>query len=448
MKYLLRRKYLVMFLILIVFASVLVITSLSQQNQDIRREVAGVSTSSVLTCDYPWSAVPPETHGFSLNGNPVKVNLGYTSDFGGIGTKLELINSGSPHPINIIEARSGAGAAWQYTGMVYTDSGEDLLNNQASGNGAGYQWGYSNDLQINIDGNTTSLTSSNWAKNPADTFDGVPQFPCVDPLTVPTFDEGRPSVVSKTTPVSNGSVIEIESTYSLRSLTNQYWKFYVPVHAFYLNRRTARDANLRMYIIGRSSWIEGPIYPFDPFSIDHANKVTNPSWVYPTWQISSDTKYTLFVWNIFGLDIGILIDSPYFGPDIRLEANPYCQDIYNDACGAIAFFSKENIVEYASFPKDQTRSYSFHYTIGTIPQLQEIGGFNINPTSPPTSPPTSTPVPVLIGDINNDGVVDIEDYVLLSYAFGTNDPNADLNDDDIVDIQDFIIISNNFGKTS
>jgi len=51
-------------------------------------------------------------------------------------------------------------------------------------------------------------------------------------------------------------------------------------------------------------------------------------------------------------------------------------------------------------------------------------------------------------DINSDSIVDIQDYILLSNAFGTSNQNADLNQDSIVDIQDYIILSNNFGKTS
>jgi len=57
------------------------------------------------------------------------------------------------------------------------------------------------------------------------------------------------------------------------------------------------------------------------------------------------------------------------------------------------------------------------------------------------------PSPSLLGDINGDEVVDIQDFIILSNAFGTNNQNADLNDDTIVDIQDFIILSNSFGNT-
>jgi hypothetical protein len=58
----------------------------------------------------------------------------------------------------------------------------------------------------------------------------------------------------------------------------------------------------------------------------------------------------------------------------------------------------------------------------------------------------------LLGDVNGDRVVDIQDLVLLIKAFGTYpghprwNPNADLNGDDRVDIQDLVILIKNFGK--
>lgn len=61
------------------------------------------------------------------------------------------------------------------------------------------------------------------------------------------------------------------------------------------------------------------------------------------------------------------------------------------------------------------------------------------------SPTPTAPLIQSIGDINLDGTVNIQDYVLLSLKFGQIDPSADLNKDGIVNIQDFIILSNNFG---
>jgi len=70
---------------------------------------------------------------------------------------------------------------------------------------------------------------------------------------------------------------------------------------------------------------------------------------------------------------------------------------------------------------------------------------NLNPTPTPTALPNPTPV-FLKGDINQDGVVNIQDYTLLSNAFGTSNAAADLNSDGVVNIQDYVILSNNFGK--
>src|SRR5438105_356713 len=57
--------------------------------------------------------------------------------------------------------------------------------------------------------------------------------------------------------------------------------------------------------------------------------------------------------------------------------------------------------------------------------------------------------PTLLGDINNDGVVDIRDYGIWRQNFGqTNCGNpADLNGDCIVDIRDYGIWRQNFGQT-
>src|SRR6478736_3291816 len=57
--------------------------------------------------------------------------------------------------------------------------------------------------------------------------------------------------------------------------------------------------------------------------------------------------------------------------------------------------------------------------------------------------------PTLLGDINNDGIVDIRDYGAWRLAFGATDCGnpADLNGDCIVDIRDYGIWRQNFGQT-
>jgi parallel beta-helix repeat protein len=60
----------------------------------------------------------------------------------------------------------------------------------------------------------------------------------------------------------------------------------------------------------------------------------------------------------------------------------------------------------------------------------------------------------LLGDINDDGIVDIYDAILLGICFNSTpddpdwNPNADFNGDGLIDIYDAIMLATNFGKTS
>ncbi|MDP4181643.1 MAG: endo-1,4-beta-xylanase, partial [Bacillota bacterium] len=65
----------------------------------------------------------------------------------------------------------------------------------------------------------------------------------------------------------------------------------------------------------------------------------------------------------------------------------------------------------------------------------------------------SNPVVTTKGDINNDGVINLADVVLLASAFNTVKGGSgyvasyDLNDDGVINMSDVIIIAGNFGKT-
>lgn len=64
--------------------------------------------------------------------------------------------------------------------------------------------------------------------------------------------------------------------------------------------------------------------------------------------------------------------------------------------------------------------------------------------------PATSPLPgTLPGDINADNAVNIQDYILLSNAFGNAnyDARADLDSSGTINIQDYQILSNNFGRT-
>jgi len=58
-----------------------------------------------------------------------------------------------------------------------------------------------------------------------------------------------------------------------------------------------------------------------------------------------------------------------------------------------------------------------------------------------------------IGDINRDGVVDMDDVVIMCEAYGSTpedpnwNPDADLNKDNVVDILDVVLMAEDYGKT-
>jgi len=72
----------------------------------------------------------------------------------------------------------------------------------------------------------------------------------------------------------------------------------------------------------------------------------------------------------------------------------------------------------------------------------------------PTTDGSFTNLKILPGDINEDGIVDINDAILLSHAFGSTpsdphwNPAADLKEDGQIDIFDLIILAMNFGHTA
>jgi hypothetical protein len=57
----------------------------------------------------------------------------------------------------------------------------------------------------------------------------------------------------------------------------------------------------------------------------------------------------------------------------------------------------------------------------------------------------STPAPIL-GDIDGDGDVDLNDLLALIAAWGTADAASDLNGDGVVDLDDLLLLLAHFGS--
>jgi len=64
----------------------------------------------------------------------------------------------------------------------------------------------------------------------------------------------------------------------------------------------------------------------------------------------------------------------------------------------------------------------------------------------PTLTPTATPTPIIIGDVNRDGHVDLADYSLFIPKYGTTDPVCDFNKNGVVDMGDYALLVNNYGR--
>ena len=60
-----------------------------------------------------------------------------------------------------------------------------------------------------------------------------------------------------------------------------------------------------------------------------------------------------------------------------------------------------------------------------------------------------TEPPQLVGDVNADGVVNIQDLVIVGSNFGkTGENQADVNGDGVVNIVDLVLVAGAFGNTA
>lgn len=360
--------------------------------------------STQLTCNYPASAIPPVTHSLTHNATGITTRLGFSDTFAGIGVKFELINTDMPqNPVDIIEARSAAGAGWQYTGMLYGYDGSNALVNQGAGNCIGYQWGFKHNLQITNAGQNTALSATNLVPQYSDTFNSQCTTPCVaynatsNPYAY--LDDAQPSININSLTTTNGNMVsQIINSYSLTSKYNQAWNAYVPVQALYLSRHIARLAGLRMYIVYQNGHIDGPIIPYNDFVVENGTPIDMP-FTARLWEIPAQTtKYVVFIWNIHGKDIGLVITDIQFGSTVRLQKTVFCQNAQDDTCGSIDFITKRKayptatfpyIFSNASFPLGSTRTYSFEYLVGLPEYLTQLG-YPITPPPSPSPSPTFT----------------------------------------------------------
>ena len=302
-----------------------------------------------------------------IKGSDVTSVVGMSSEIAGIGSRFQLVNNDYPTSyVDILETRSGAGAAWQNSSLIYTEDAGIIVNNQSAGNSVGYQWGFGN--YLSSDGQ--SIQSKQWDPIWSDHIHDVPKSgtsPCLD--TGYQFDVGKPDIFGYKVSTSYGDAIAWVYTYTYKSQVDQYWSNWAVEQALYLDRGVARDSNLRLYLVSNSSK-QGPLYIYDTFSIPGAicEQYTNGSYCN-----AGAYDYAVLVWNVYGLDIGVAIPNLKYGTSVVLEKKPYCSDVNNDLCGNISFHTWAARENNFSFPKDSIKSVSTSYYVGTLDQLEDLG---------------------------------------------------------------------------
>lgn len=319
-----------------------------------------------------WAEVPSVGASKTIKGSDVAVNLGISSDFGGVGVKFEIVNlrDHPTQPLDVLEARSAAGCGWQTAFHLHDPFGKQNIDfNQAAGNSVAYQWGYNNDYD--------ELAAFHWNPVPSDATSARGATSPFDNNCY-LFEDGRLHIGTNTIYTRSGTVVDITNQYCLRSRVDQYWDWWAAEQAFYLNKRIARERNLRVYLVGASRlWSEGPILPYDNYVVKNGQSSCDPKVVKQDGcgSQTDSLSFALFIWDVFGMDIGVAIIPPNESCYGHLNM---CRNIYgpidtDDSNGSIDWHTVVAVNSPVRFPAGSERPYHVRYIVGTVGQLADLG---------------------------------------------------------------------------
>jgi hypothetical protein len=222
----------------------------------------------------------------------------------------------------------------------------------------------------------------------------------------------------------------------------------------------------------------GPFFDIEP-PIYHAKAVNETFSIDITIGNVLDTKqlvgfqfylyYNKALLNIVSVKNGSFFD-PYAGPITPNGGTRYYGPIYGkDAIGDYVLYA--GIIEpdsigvwHAPFPRGSGTLATITFKVISASGASnltlsdtELADFHPNPLPHnywPMRGYADIVLPTLMGDLNDDGIVDLFDCITLANAFGSTpgEPNwnalADLNHDNVVDIFDAIMLGAHFGQTS
>ena len=328
-------------------------------------------TPGKLNCNLGWGANLGLNHTGLFTSSGYKLGVSLDANFGGIGTGLTITNTGNGTSVNVVENRSGAGAAWQTSYYLYDQSSDTfVIFNQAAGNNVPSQWGYSNSVANLTEANWVPMFSTSYTTNYSNPDGGttVATTPCNN--TGFEFDQGRGEINVTPLETSSGLVAHITNNFDVKSNENQAWTWEDAEQALYLSMSVASSNNLRIYLIG-PNWTEGPLLPSAPFTIQHAVSQCTPSGC--SNFINSAFSYMLLVWNVGGQDFGLAITNQGLDAQIDNSFTTYCSNASNPSCGSIDIHNWVSRQNNVSIPTGEVRSFRNEYYAGTLPQLAALG---------------------------------------------------------------------------
>lgn len=322
-----------------------------------------------------WVAIPPATSSKTITGSAAVVRLGISKEFGGVGVNFELASrssDGNSGPfINILEARSAAGCGWQTSFLLRDQSRrQTIVFNQAAGNSVPYQWGYQNDYH--------ELAAFHW--NPVVSDHIHPGHDFSRSVATSPFDgsgylldDGRLHIGTSTIAAGAGIAVDITNQYTLRSRHAQSWQWWAAEQALYLNKKVAREHDLRVFLCGSSRrWFEGPIRPYDNYVVHHGCSSCDDKQCFSTTDALS---FVLLIWEVHGQDIAIAVipsKETSYG-HLNMNRMVYGQDSTDDRNGSIDWHTIVELLEPAHFQKNAERAYQVRYIVGTPAQLAILG---------------------------------------------------------------------------
>ncbi len=309
-----------------------------------------------LTCSFPGGDGLSATDEVDFEGAGVEVRLGVTRQFGGIAVSMILANPNAPgSTLDLIEARSGGGAAWQTSVQTGDGANDRIVNyNQSAGNSA-RNWGFEGKFQVSSEG---GAVQKGWLPIWSDDYRfpmrlDAPDYrtsPCLPPAPQPggtttgfQLGEGRDSITPSHVDVAGVKALRLTNAYSVRSAVDQDWAWYAVDQALYMHRSAVRQGDLRVYVAQEGRPVLGPIALESAPPEALRPQLRNVFGGFDDWSLAAwPTKYVVLAFTVGGEDIGIAVhmddNRPFMG-FLRYRPHLACRRD-SDQCGNVQWHTK------------------------------------------------------------------------------------------------------------